>query len=76
MIILLIRLHQDTQVHVITNMYKTKHRERGERGREGGREGLREGGGRKREVHNVYAVINYTHTNDGPNLCLVFLTEC
>ena len=55
MIILLIRLHQDTQVHVITNVYKTQR----ERGRERGEsKGGIEGGGRKREAHNVYAVIN------------------
>ena len=60
MIILLIRLHQDTQVHVITNMYKTKHRERGERGREGGREGLREEGGRERYTMYMQSLIIHT----------------
>ena len=64
MIILLIRLHQDTQVHVITNMYKTKHRERGEKGREGGREGLREGlreeGGRERYTMYMQSLIIHT----------------
>ena len=51
-------------IHVITNVYKTKHRER-ERGRRGGGEEGREGGTKnerkrwkERERANVYAVIN------------------
>ena len=61
MIILLIRLHQNTQVHVITNVYKTKHKEREEERGERVREELREEGGRVNNYTMYMQLLMYTH---------------